>query len=84
MSQVDFLSLEHLRKAADAIQRHLCCYKNKSFCDCKFGADSIGSQGEQGNGCPEMRVIEAILFKMTPAELKKIYSRKIRVKKTKP
>jgi len=42
------------------VRGHLCAYsigpiKPASFCDCKYGADKIGSIHESGNGCPEMR-----------------------------
>ena len=56
---------DRLLKALNRIRRHLCAYcrdandehsNSDHFCDCKYGADNIGSHSESGNGCPEMRM----------------------------
>jgi len=45
------------------VQGYFCAYAGNSFdgptkfCDCKFGAQNIGSLTENGNGCPEMRMV---------------------------
>ena len=59
--------------ALNRIRRHLCAYcplgfsdlrsgsLSDRFCDCKYGADHIGSKSESGNGCPEMRMAMEIV-----------------------
>jgi hypothetical protein len=52
-------TLENLLVNLNKIRRHLCAYQpphSDSFCDCKYGADNIGSKSEKGNGCPEIRL----------------------------
>ena len=58
---------DELLRGLNRVRRHLCAYcpiedigKEKSysdrFCDCKYGADHVGSHSESGNGCPEVRM----------------------------
>ena len=65
------------------IAHKLCCYlphdgrpvPARWRCDCKYGADHVGTATESGNGCPEARAGADIIGKMTPAEYARIAKR---------
>lgn len=68
-----------LQEAVEAVRRKVCGYSDGKRdavpCDCKFGVTiPLGIGGEQC-GCPELRVIHAILGVMTDAELNTYYRR---------
>jgi hypothetical protein len=51
--------------------------KEPSICDCKFGIKTdkhYNDQGEQ-TGCPELRIVEALLYNITDEELEEISTR---------
>ena len=54
--------------------KRLCAYIG-TRCDCKYGADHIGAHGESGNGCPEMRCVEAMFELMTDKEFERLKKR---------
>lgn len=68
------------------VQRHLCVYSHDKdrdaptkFCDCKFGGKNVGGTQED-NGCPELRVIIAMLGAITDEEYAKVILRLTRNK----
>lgn len=66
-----------LAKIIETIRKNRVCAYHGERCDCKYGADRLEQfGGESGNGCPEMRVVSAILERMTNAEIKRILKRK--------
>jgi hypothetical protein len=72
-----FKNRKDLKQFVDNVQAFLCSYYDKvvgpsGFCDCKYGADKIGNKGEEGNGCPEMRIVSAIIDSMTDEEYRSI------------
>lgn len=78
-----------MREVVTRVQRTFCVYDQFSgkvsdttpipnpppMCDCEYGANNIGGHGEQGNGCPEMREIAALLGYMKEKEYKAILRR---------
>ena len=58
--------------ALEAVRRHACCYsdgtKDARPCDCKFGVKIPFKEGYENTGCPEMRVIIAMVLSMTDEE----------------
>jgi len=69
------------------MQRSVCCYDSydegnikthgahiPSFCDCKYGFAGRGFASEQ-TGCPELRLVHAILSAMTDAEYRNFVHR---------
>lgn len=76
---------EELVEALTKIQRHLCAYDlgptlrseggPASVCDCKYGANYIGSLSEEENGCPEMRWAVAIISAMSKYDMDRIMHR---------
>lgn len=74
-----------LARQAVIIQRSLCVYDvysigmsdrgPPSMCDCKYGLNKVGRGTEEGNGCPEMREIVAVLNEMSAKEYKAITDR---------
>ena len=69
-----------LLKTIHIMQRSFCCYDMMrdgdppSFCDCKYGYDGRGYQGEQ-TGCPELRLLHELLSVMSEDEYKELVSR---------
>lgn len=74
-----FETKDHLQKVLTNMQNQACAYgtpdRPAKFCDCKYGGDKLGSTGEQGNGCPELRAVIALLSVMTPAEYMRLQLR---------
>lgn len=83
-----FQSKEELWKAVRLARKHVCAYANplenpldakEHFgCDCKYGLTAVGGMGEQGNGCPELREVEALFQAMTPREFERLCARAVK------
>ena len=71
-----FQSQEHLIKVASDLQEHICAYRSKTFCDCKYGGGNIGGGSESGSGCPEMHIIVGLLKNLTPKEFECVIKRR--------
>jgi hypothetical protein len=62
-----------LVRVADRVrEEHLCGYRGRHGCDCKFGY--LEGKGE-AHGCAEMNVISDVLRAMTPFEFTRIVKR---------
>ena len=59
----------------EEVRRKILCAYVGAACDCKYGADDIGSLHESGNGCPEIREIIALLRSMTKEDVEGIRER---------
>lgn len=74
--------VEALRK----VQRNACAYDmgtiEATCCDCKYGAQNIGTGREAGNGCPEMREVAQLLAVMTSVEFTRIQKRSQKARRT--
>lgn len=72
----DKLERECLVNAVHVVQKHVCAYRSRTFCDCKFGvtSDRVG-RGESGSGCPELRTIASLLAIMTEKEYDRLVKR---------
>jgi len=77
------LSQEQMMVFLHRLQGKLCAYSSgtggSGFCDCKYdmehNGESIGSRGEYGNGCPEVRQALSVILAMTPKEYEKMQKR---------
>ncbi len=72
-----FQKREQTRKVIADLQTMACAYSIVSTaaglapattCDCKYGGTNLMQGTENGNGCPELRSVEAILSVMTDRE----------------
>lgn len=72
---------ERGKKLAKIIERlrlrRVCAYHHER-CDCKYGAHNLdkGWGSEDGNGCPEMRVVVALLERLSDVEIERALKRK--------
>lgn len=72
-------SREFIAETLEKLRYDICCYMSHNFCDCKFGYPGghklqVSQAGEQ-TGCPELRVVLALLRNMTDEEYGRILSR---------
>lgn len=65
-----------LAKIIDDVRRLKVCVYMGRTCDCKYGADAVGHHTESGNGCPEMRVVVALLERLSDVEIERALKRK--------
>lgn len=72
-----FQKREETRKVIANLQTMACAYSIVSTaaglapvttCDCKYGGTNLMQGTEVGNGCPELRSVDAILSVMTDRE----------------
>jgi len=77
------LKRTELTEALERIQVGICAYRSHSFCDCKYGANKVGLNDEDGSGCPEMRQMIAIMKEMTDTEYQTILDRIVNKRKAK-
>lgn len=77
------ISQDELAKNLIKLQRTLCAYDGFPFefvmprkapdtCDCKYGVKNLTCET---NGCPEVRLAQAIIDGMTDSEYKRILNR---------
>jgi len=77
------LKRTELIETLQKIQVGICAYRSKTFCDCKYGADKVGLNSEDGSGCPEMRQTLAIMNEMTDEEYQVVLNRIVDKRKVK-
>lgn len=53
----------------------VCCYNNPEMCDCKYGANNIGTYESEETGCPELGTLIGILSAMTDQEYREYAQR---------
>ena len=78
-----FVSRSETRKVIAGLQLMACAYriianpkdKNPVRCDCKYGGTNLMKGTETGNGCPELRSVDAVLSVMTDREWKMLVKR---------
>ena len=78
------VSKDRIIKSLDSLQKNSCAYfgpkgRGTGRCDCKYGYDGSNHSGEQ-TGCPELRSVVELLYKMTDKEYTRIHARKIKIR----
>lgn len=74
-----YVTREEIIQAIILLGDQRCVYGGQDwlnrFCDCKYGGPDSKGYGSEESGCPELRVVEAILSNITDEEYESILSR---------